>query len=236
MYVDESGDPGMREGASAHYILTGLIIHHTAWQESLHRLRQFRKQIQQASGLDVHTEIHATDLLRIKKQETYKMIGKKQRINILAAYASCLTEIFPTGFLITVHLNKSLCEKDQNISELAWQQLLVKYHTFLQQQEERGMIIADEGNETALRYLLRNLRKQTELHRVIEDFSHRSSKASYFIQTVDVIAFLLFKKLYPKGAAKKYGLDQLFDRFCSLELTEQTIAEKKSPGYKPRLK
>jgi len=42
------------------------------------------------------------------------------------------------------------------------------------------------------------------------------SKSSYFIQTVDVIAFLLYKKMYPKGAAKKYNLDVLFDRFSSL--------------------
>ncbi|MFW2478133.1 MAG: hypothetical protein ACN4EP_14525, partial [Sediminibacterium sp.] len=63
-----------------------------------------------------------------------------------------------------------------------------------------------------------NLRKEISLNQVIEDFSHRSSKASYFIQTVDVIAFLLYKKTYPKGSAKKYNLDLLFDCFSALVL------------------
>jgi hypothetical protein len=216
MYVDESGDPGISEGSSEHYILAALVIHHAEWEQHLLRLKQFRKQVQQLYGIGLHTEIHATDLIRIKKQETYKSITKKQRINILAAYANCLTEIFPTGSLITIHLDKASYCSNKTISEAAWQKLLIKYHEYLQQQQERGMVIADEGNETTLRYLLRNLRREKSLQYIVEDFSHRSSKSSYFIQTVDVIAFLLYKKMYPKGAAKKYNLDVLFDRFSSL--------------------
>lgn len=218
MYVDESGDPGLSEGSSAHYILAALVIHHTAWKTGFERLKRFRKQIQQLYGLGLHTEIHATDLIRIKKQETYKAITKKQRINILTSYANCLTEIFPAGSLITIHLDKSSFCSYKNINEAAWQKLLIKYHYYLQQRQESGMVIADEGNETTLRYLLRNLRREKSMDTIIEDFSHRSLKSSYFIQTVDVIAFLLFKKMYPKGAAKKYNLDLLFDRFGSLLL------------------
>ncbi len=216
LYVDESGDPGTKEGASQHYILAALMVHHKEWELYLTRLKQFRKKLQLLYGLGLHTEIHATDLIRIKKQETYKAINKKQRIHILASYANCLTDIFPAGSLITIHLDKSTFCSYQDINKAAWQKLLLSYHHYLEQRQESGMVIADEGNETTLKYLLRNYRREQSLQTIIEDFSHRSSKSSYFIQTVDVIAFLLYKKKYPKGAGKKYNLDLLFDRFSSL--------------------
>lgn len=216
LYVDESGDPGTKEGASQHYILTALLIHHNEWAQSLDRLKQFRKKLKVLYGLDLHTEIHATDLIRIKKQATYKMITKKERMQILASYADRLPEIFPASSVITIHLDKSVFCSYKNINEAAWQKLLYRYHEYLIQKQERGMVIADEGNETTLKYLLRNYRKENALQYIIEDFSHRSSKSSYFIQTVDVMAFLLYKKKYPKGSAKKYNLDILFDRFSSM--------------------
>ncbi|MFN3664664.1 MAG: DUF3800 domain-containing protein [Sediminibacterium sp.] len=218
MYVDESGDPGISEGSSEHYILTALVIYHTEWEQSLSNLKRFRRQIQELYGLDTHTEIHATELLRIKKQEAYKSIPKAKRIQVLKRYAESLPEIFPNAVLLTVNHIKQFDKSDDTIPEKAWQELLVKYQQFLSGKKEKGMLIADEGNERRLRNMLRNLRKEISLNQVIEDFSHRSSKASYFIQTVDVIAFLLYKKTYPKGSAKKYNLDLLFDRFSALVL------------------
>lgn len=216
MYVDESGDPGMSMGSSEHYILTALVINHSEWEQSLKNLKQFRRRIQEQFGLDTHTEIHATELIRIKKQEAYKSIPKVKRIQVLKRYAESLPEIFPNARLLTVNHVKQFNRNTDSITEKAWQELLIKYQHFLSEKKERGMLIADEGNERGLRNMLRKFRKEVPLNQIIEDFSHRSSKASYFIQTVDVIAFLLYKKTYPKGSAKKYNLDLLFDRFSSL--------------------
>jgi hypothetical protein len=33
VYVDESGDPGVREGSSRYFILCGLSVHHADWHE-----------------------------------------------------------------------------------------------------------------------------------------------------------------------------------------------------------
>ena len=42
MYVDESGDPGNSPLSSAHYILTGLIIHQDDWSPILNRIIALR--------------------------------------------------------------------------------------------------------------------------------------------------------------------------------------------------
>lgn len=45
---------------------------------------------------------------------------------------------------------------------------------------------------------------------IIEDVIARSSHHSYFIQSVDVVAQLLYRKEYPKGSLKKFGLEKKF--------------------------
>lgn len=47
---------------------------------------------------------------------------------------------------------------------------------------------------------------------IIEDLFERASKDSYFIQTVDLISHLLYRKEFPKGSLKKWGIENYFDR------------------------
>ena len=61
--------------------------------------------------------------------------------------------------------------------------------------------------------------------KVIEDIVHRQSSTSYFIQTVDIIAYLLKNKEYPKGGAKKYNLDLLFDLLDPILLKTASVKD-----------
>ncbi|MBE7176092.1 MAG: DUF3800 domain-containing protein [Mucilaginibacter polytrichastri] len=58
---------------------------------------------------------------------------------------------------------------------------------------------------------------------IIEDISHRDSALSYFIQLVDVIAHLLYRKEFPKSRLKKFNIDRLYD------VLEPIILKKASP-------
>lgn len=53
---------------------------------------------------------------------------------------------------------------------------------------------------------------------IIEDTFPRSSHNSYFIQTVDVISNMLYRKEYPKGSLKKYGIEMQFQKLDSILL------------------
>lgn len=94
------------------------------------------------------------------------------------------------------------------------------------------MIFADESAEKPLRLLLRKMRMynpmpshfggsyNAKILNIIEDIVHRKSHLSYIVQTVDVIAYLLYSKEFPKGASKKYNLNVIFNDLEPLLLKE----------------
>ncbi len=55
---------------------------------------------------------------------------------------------------------------------------------------------------------------------IIEDPFFRDSKHSYFIQAVDTITHVLYRKEYPKGSLKKYNVHKYFNLLESILLRE----------------
>lgn len=224
MYVDESGDPGNKEGSSPHYILTGIIIRYSDWSTYLDRLKKFRVYLQNKYGLPIYTEIHASELVRIKKIKAYRKITKSNRVNILKECSMYLPRIFSNCRIINVCFDKTKMPAIANFQELAWDRLIMRYNAYLKYSvKDEGSIYADESSEILIRNKLRKMRihnlvkskynggsYNAPVKRIIEDVFHRDSKLSYFIQMVDVAAFLLYSNEYPKGATKKYNLDLLF--------------------------
>ena len=231
MYVDESGDPGKHEQSSPHFILSGLIVSDNEWDKYLGRLKSFRKSLKIKYGLNQRTEIHATELIRINKMESYNTIRKSDRINIIKDYCTQIPLIFDTASVINVCLKISE-HPNEDIFDLAWSRLMQRYDTFLKRTaKDKGIIVADDTNSIKLMTLLRKMRiyNPTPSHfsdssynapkdNIIEDTFSRASHHSYFIQTVDVIAHCLYRKEYPKGSLKKYGLEYQFKKLESILL------------------
>jgi len=234
MYVDESGDPGASVGASDHYILSGLIINVSDWEKCLQRLKTFRKSINDTYGLRVRTEIHTAELIRINKIKAYQKISKKNRINILKEYASQVSIIFDTSKIINICIHKQEYAGVSEFQTMAWKRLITRFDTFLKKSvKDKGIIIADDSNEIILRGLLRQMRIYNPIKShyqsgyynaptdsIIEDIFYRASHNSYFIQSIDLIAHLLYRKEYPKGSLKKYNVEKQFLKFENILLKE----------------
>jgi hypothetical protein len=132
---------------------------------------------------------------------------------------------------IHVHVNKVNYRKETPINLIAWERLIQRFHNFLEYQRfegitvpANGMIFADQNDEPMLRRLLRKMRaynpvpnlygggtRQKLCTQIVDDPVIRDSKHSYFVQMVDVSAYLLYQKLYPRGSLKRYNVDRLFD-------------------------
>ncbi len=233
LYVDESGDPGVSTYSSKHYILSGMIVLADDWLNVLHRLKVFRHKIKQTYKLSIRAEIHAAELIRINKNEEYRKIHKTQRINILRDFSNQIPILFNTAKLINICLNKSDFEDTTDFFTLAWSRIIQQYDTFLKTNgNSKGIIIADDTNSTLLRKLLRKKRVYNPLgynlagdnfaptDNILEDVFMRESQHSYFIQTVDTVAHLLYRKEYPKGSLKKYGIENLFDKLKPILITD----------------
>lgn len=233
MYVDESGDPGTHPNSSPHFILSGLIVSQNDWDKYLVRLKEFRKSIKSKYGLNQRTEIHASELIRVNKLEEYKKISKSQRINIIKDYCSQMPMIFDSASVINICIRIE-DHPDHDIFNLAWSRLFQRYDTFLKKKaNDKGIIVADDTDSLKLMSLQRKMRLynpipshfsdtsyNAPIDSILEDIFSRSSHHSYFIQSVDLIAHCLYRKEYPKGSLRKYGLENQFQKFEPLLLKE----------------
>lgn len=239
MYVDESGDPGRSSFSSQHYILTGLVISQADWLESLSRLKTFRKSVKEKYNLNQRTEIHASELIRINKIEEYRRIRKTNRINIMRDYCSQIPVIFDTSKVICVCLRKEEFPEDADIYLMGWTRLIQRFDTYLKKvAKDKGIVIADDTDGNSLMKLMRKMRVYNPVKShyspapynsptdsIIEDVVQRSSHHSYFIQTVDIISHLLYRREFPKGSLKKFGLERLFPKLRPILLLEASKSD-----------
>lgn len=63
IYMDESGDLGLINSPTSHYILAGFSIHHGDWLASSNLLLSFREEVQTRYGYPADKELHAAELL-----------------------------------------------------------------------------------------------------------------------------------------------------------------------------
>lgn len=233
MYVDESGDPGLHQYGPDHFILSGLIIMQDNWLKYLQRLKTFRKEIKKQYKLNQRTEIHAAELIRIKKNKEYRKITKSDRIAILKEFCRQIPIIFDEAKIINVALKKSDFKETREIQRTAWIRLIQRFDLFLKKSvEDKGIIIADDTETQMIIQQMRKMRIYNPVKShyggfynsvtdsVLEDLFQRNSADSYFIQAVDVVAHLLYRKEYPKGSLKKFGLDKIFDVLKPILLKE----------------
>lgn len=227
LYVDESGDSGKHITGitqnSKHYILSAIIISQDDWFMTLDKLKNLRGVINLNYGLNPRIEIHASELIRINKIEEYRSLPKRKRLEILKFYTSQIPIVFNTSKVLNICLDKTKQKSKKDIQELAWNRLVQRYDTFLKTVNDKGIIISDTMNqESLIRNTIRKMRiynpvpshfktyYDNPIKNIIEDAFNRDSKHSYFIQTVDVISQILYRKEYPKSSLKKYNVDKYF--------------------------
>jgi hypothetical protein len=233
MYVDESGDPGIGNHNSPHYILSGMIINDTHWQIYLHRLRLFRKHLKVKYNLKLSTEIHASELIRINKLKEYAHIRKSLRLQIFNDYCRQIPKVFDNAKVINICVDKSNYTSNKKIQLFAWQKLANQFNLFLKKDKDSesvGIIISDDTDASKIMNLFRKMRilnsynsqfpKETLTYNIIEDLFQRSSQHSYFIQSVDIIAHALYRMEFPKGSLKKFGAEKYFLHLLPILLQE----------------
>ena len=64
MYVDESGDSGLKGSPTTHFALSGLVIHESRWRDFVESFKNFRRRLKDIYGLPVRTEIHASEFIK----------------------------------------------------------------------------------------------------------------------------------------------------------------------------
>ncbi|MCC6963515.1 MAG: DUF3800 domain-containing protein [candidate division Zixibacteria bacterium] len=233
MYVDESGDCGLNNSPSRVFVLTGLVIHELRWQACLDELIAFRTRMRQRFGLKLREEFHAAHLIT-KPGDLAKRISRNDRLAMIRHFADCLARIASIS-LINVLIDKSGKTAKYDVFETAWTALIQRFENTIARRnfpgpanaDDRGLIFCDHTDDKKLMQLLRKRRnynpvphaqdygrgyRNLPLQYVIEDPSFRDSRHSYFIQAVDLAAFLLYQKVSPGQFFKLKSGQNYFNR------------------------
>lgn len=232
MYVDESGDVGLVNSPTRYFVLVGLVLHELRWQATREELINFRQALKQQFGLRLREEIHASAML--SRPGNLVRIAKHQRLEILRRHADKLAAM-PDLSLICVAVDKQGKPATYNVFERAWEALIQRFENTLAHRnfpgpknpDDRGMLFPDHTDDKKLNTLLRRMRvynpipnqaafglgyRNLTVRSVIEDANFRDSAHSYFVQAVDVSAYLLYQHLAPSGYMKKKGGQNYFRR------------------------
>jgi len=234
MYVDESGDVGLVGSPTQYFVLTGMVIHELRWKQTLDELIQFRRDLKLKFGLRLREEIHASPLL--SHPGALARIHKAARLEILRRYADKLASMPHLSF-INVVVDKKTKTPNTDVFELAWKVLIQRFENTLTHQnfagprnpDDMGMIFPDRSDEKKLNALLSKMRaynpipnatatgfRNLQIRCVVEDANFRDSAHSYFIQSVDVAAYLLYQQLTPSAYMKKKSGQNYFNRLASV--------------------
>lgn|SRR5579862_3582114 len=232
MYVDESGDIGLLNSPTTHFVLCGLVIHELRWRTYLDELIAFRREIKARFGLKLREELHASAL--INKPGELARIPKHQRLEILRRMADKLASM-PEFSLISVIVNKQTKGANYDVFGTAWQRLIQRFENTLSHHnfpgpknpDDKGMLFPDRTDDKKLVRLLRKMRAYNPIpnqqwagpgyrdllvNYVIEDANFRDSAHSYFVQAVDVAAYLLYQQTYPSKYFKQKSGQNYFNR------------------------
>jgi len=230
MYADESGDTGLIASPTRYFILCGLVIHELRWRHVMDELLDFRKSIKANFGLKLNEEIHASEFFR----NGHPTIPKFQLLEIIRRFADRIASL-PDLSLIPVVVDKMGKPVGYDVFESAWGTLLQRfentlgYHNFPggKGRDDKGMILCDQTDEKSLRKLVRKMRaynpvpnqawvgpgyRNLAMQHVIEDPNFRNSGLSYFVQAVDVCAYLLKQHINPSTYFKSKSAQNYFLR------------------------
>lgn len=255
MYVDESGDIGLQNSPTTHFILTGLVIHETNWLPALNQLINFRRRMKASYGLLLKEEIHASAM--INNPGDMRRIKRHERLSIIRHFADEVAQL-PGVNIINIVIDKRNKSGNYDVFEKSWQALIQRLENttlngnFPHPQEDKStrfpgegaLILPDNTDNAKLQRLLRKMRRHNYvpgmgglpsrnilLRSVIEDPYFKDSAHSYFIQAADTAAFLLYQNINPNAYMRKKGGANYFSR---LDPVLCTVASR-NPGGIVRL-
>jgi hypothetical protein len=233
LYVDEAGDSGMVNSPTRYFALSGLVIHELRWRTYLDDLIDFRKQMRQQYTLKLREEFHSAAM--ITKPGELVRIARHHRLAMIRHFADRMAAMADAS-IINVLVDKQTKRPDYDVFGMAWRALIqrfentIRHHNFPgpRNTDDKGLLLCDHTEDKKLRMLLRQMRRFNPIpnqmatfgpgHRdiplsaIVEDPNFRDSEHSYFIQAVDLAAFLLYQRFTPNAYMKAHGGQNFFTR------------------------
>lgn len=139
MYVDESGDVGLKNSPTKYFVLSAIVIHELRWRDTLRNLVSFRKMLRDQKGLKLRDEIHCSEF--INKPGDLIRIKRNDRLDIIKKCIDWLNDQSDVN-VFSVVINKE--NRTDDIFELAWNTLIMRFENTIRHNNFSGPKNADD--------------------------------------------------------------------------------------------
>lgn len=254
IYADESGDPGLSLGGTPWFVITGIIVHESYWNETFTRFLDLRRNLSRRYGIPQRIALHATDIVNGHGDFHHSQYGLStaDRFNLYREVLEFLAQLSELRVLnVFVHKNR-IIKRDIDIFQWAWMIFIQRFHNSIDRggalaiDNDYGMLVTDRTHDDHLRRLMRQMRafnfvpnmvgggsRRILVTRVLDDPIPRDSKTSYFVQVADLIAYALARRAYPRAALSRYDFETYFDIVDPILLKEASHTDPQGIVYWP---
>lgn len=217
LYVDESGDTGIKAGASTHFVLCGVLIHHADWQVVSEDAKGMRRRLAEQFGLPEEAELHASELL--SKNSNQFRLSLAVRIRC-ALHAIGFMSQHQGIQVLRVVVTKEVTQNNQ-IYANAWKELIVAGLALVAGTgrgcNASGLIVICDDHRTAPRHELISAILTEHPGAIIDLPFGLDSKDSILLQLADLSAYLTKQSLSPSGTFKGRNGRPLLQRNAELQ-------------------
>jgi hypothetical protein len=154
VYVDDSGE------RPRSFALGAVLVPAAQWNEVLDRLVAFRVQLSKDHGFRTRWELHATDFAAGAGDWHALKAGRRTRWGVYKRALGVLGDLAPVVQAFGVAVPDVFDRRLRAPARLtAWSLLLERLERYTVQADSQAFLIADSGNQLAVRRLIRQRRR-----------------------------------------------------------------------------
>ncbi len=211
-YYDESGDDGYPVYSSSLFVLTSLYLHENDWKNTHKELYKFRKYLNTAYNFPLDLEFHFRSFLLNKSPYKAFSFTPEICIEIVDKYCSLVSKL-DIKIVNVVVIKDRIIKDDYPVLKNAFTCSIQRIHNDMEKNysSENFMIITDKGRLPSMIKIARKMSQANlirskisnkfyhkEIELLIEVPFARDSRHCYFIQTVDMISYIIYLYIYKK--------------------------------------
>jgi hypothetical protein len=208
-YMDESGDPGVRNSPTLAYTVSALLVKDTSWASTLDILVNHRRWVKSNFGLAMRAEVKANELVTNRGPWGTLGIGEPRRKDLFRSFLRLQAKAGTFSTFAIVVLKAKYSSTDA-VRERAWENALNRLEVFSRVNDDTIMMFPDVGEYEYRRKLARQMRRfamvgsrlggapmPRPIVNMIEDPVSKKSHESYFIQLADLNAYAAHRRIVP---------------------------------------
>jgi len=209
-YYDESGDDGFPKYSSPFFVLSTLYLHYLDWKNTFQVIRDFRRELREQYRFPVKLELHTRQFLMNKNPYRNLSIREADRVSIIGLFCDLVANL-PVRVINVGIIKANIQRADYPVLDNALKYSVQRIENDLRpavHSNERFLLITDPGRVGKMRKTTRRIQRinfipskygsqgyRREISTLIEDPLPKDSAQSYFIQLVDMIAYIVFLRM-----------------------------------------